>query len=237
MRVVKAPDVRRGELIGHARQLFFEQGYDNTAVADIVAAAGVAKGTFYYYFDSKLAVLEALVEELLDQSQALMHAIVTDPALPALDKWHDALQVVADWKTDRKAELLALMALMEQKENLVLRHHLQSRATAVLAPELAHIIAQGVDEGVFDTEHVDEAAEIVLAVLRTFRDTLGDIVLHPERHTTPSATARRKIAAVQTAVERVLGAAPGALPLVDAETIDAWFAPDPTATPAARSPQ
>ena len=77
-RVVKAPDVRRSELIACAQQLFFTNGYEKTSVSDIIAEVGVAKGTFYYYFDSKQAILEAMIDELLDQSMAILQEIVAD---------------------------------------------------------------------------------------------------------------------------------------------------------------
>ena len=55
-RIVKAPDVRRSELIACAQRLFYSMGYENTSVSDIVNEVGVAKGTFYYYFKSKQAI-------------------------------------------------------------------------------------------------------------------------------------------------------------------------------------
>jgi len=105
-RIVKAPEERRSELIACARELFYSKGYESTSVRDIVDKIGVAKGTFYYYFDSKLAVLEAMVDELISHSVALLHEIVADETLPVLEKWVQALQVVVAWKTERKADLV-----------------------------------------------------------------------------------------------------------------------------------
>ena len=55
---------RREQLIACAAQLFAERGYHPTSVADIVAALGVGKGVFYWYFQSK----EELLTELLKSS-------------------------------------------------------------------------------------------------------------------------------------------------------------------------
>ena len=57
--------------------------YERTSVSDIVKAVGVAQGTFYYYFDSKQAILEALAAELSAQKRALYEAIVADETLNA----------------------------------------------------------------------------------------------------------------------------------------------------------
>ena len=51
---------RKQQLLDCAAALFAERGYAETRVIDIVRAAGVAKGLFYWYFENK----EALFEEL-----------------------------------------------------------------------------------------------------------------------------------------------------------------------------
>jgi AcrR family transcriptional regulator len=58
-----APDQRRADLLEAARRVLQERGYGRATVDDIVSAAGVAKGTFYLYFESKEALLDALREE------------------------------------------------------------------------------------------------------------------------------------------------------------------------------
>ena len=59
VRVTKAPEVRREDLLDAGLRVLGEKGHDAT-VADITAAAGVAKGTFYLYFSSKDDLLRAL---------------------------------------------------------------------------------------------------------------------------------------------------------------------------------
>jgi len=55
---------RRGAILAAARSAFEELGYVDTRVADIVARAAVAQGTFYTYFDSKEAVFTELAQEV-----------------------------------------------------------------------------------------------------------------------------------------------------------------------------
>jgi AcrR family transcriptional regulator len=54
------PEHRRQQLVEAATAVFIRQGYANTRVADIAAAAGVAKGTVYEYFPSKEEVFLAV---------------------------------------------------------------------------------------------------------------------------------------------------------------------------------
>ena len=222
-RITKDPHERRHELIACAQQLFYSKGYERTTVGDIVDALGVAKGTFYYYFDSKLAILEAMVEKVLNQSVALLHGIVADERLPVLETWARAFQVVAAWKAERKAELLAMLQVMQMDENLLLRYKMQTRALQLLSPEIAKIIAQGVHEGVFETEFVEESAGIALSIMQGLSDPIYDLLLNPDNYDNSLALARQKLAAVEAAIERVLGAPRGSLSLIDEESFAAWF--------------
>lgn len=56
----KPSDVRRRELLDAGEALVLDRGIAGTSIDDVAAAAGVAKGTFYLYFASKEAMVEAL---------------------------------------------------------------------------------------------------------------------------------------------------------------------------------
>jgi AcrR family transcriptional regulator len=62
-------EATRSRLLRHARAVFEKRGYGAASVADIVAAAGVARGTFYVHFRSKreifIAVVDAVKADLL----------------------------------------------------------------------------------------------------------------------------------------------------------------------------
>lgn len=50
----------KGKIVSAAWQLFYEQGYDNTTVEEIVDASGTSRGSFYHYFGGKAALLSSL---------------------------------------------------------------------------------------------------------------------------------------------------------------------------------
>ncbi len=54
----KIPDDRFDQLIDTATQVFIEQGYRRTQMADVAEAMGVAKGTLYLYVESKEALFD-----------------------------------------------------------------------------------------------------------------------------------------------------------------------------------
>ena len=69
----------KGKIIAAAWKLFYEQGYENTTVEEIIRAAQTSKGSFYHYFSGKDALLSTLAylfdekyEELLDEMDMSM---------------------------------------------------------------------------------------------------------------------------------------------------------------------
>jgi DNA-binding transcriptional regulator YbjK len=50
----------KGKIVAAAWQLFYEQGYDNTTVEEIVEESGTSRGSFYHYFEGKDALLSSL---------------------------------------------------------------------------------------------------------------------------------------------------------------------------------
>lgn len=222
-RTVKDPDERRSELIACAQQLFFSKGYESTSVSDIVNAVGVAKGTFYYYFDSKQALLEAMVDELVAYSVAIIRPVIDDPELNAVEKWVQTFRMIGTWKVGRRSEMVAIGKMLYADENALLRYKTNQRTVETLSPELAKIIAQGIDEGFFNTQFGEDSVRIAFGSTLTFAEELYDLFLNPERYDDPAAIAQHKITAVQDAVERIFGAPAGSLPLGDPAIYEQWF--------------
>src|SRR5688572_20555519 len=55
---------RRASVLAVARKIFSQKGYHDTSIDDLIEAAGIARGTFYLYFESKRAIFEVLLDEL-----------------------------------------------------------------------------------------------------------------------------------------------------------------------------
>ncbi|HJZ86252.1 MAG TPA: TetR/AcrR family transcriptional regulator [Polyangia bacterium] len=82
VRAEKLREKRRRQILGCARRLFAQDGYHATSVADIILAAGVARGTFYLHFPSKRAVFDQLIDGLFGRLNATVHRIEVGPSAP-----------------------------------------------------------------------------------------------------------------------------------------------------------
>ena len=74
----------KGRIVAAAWKLFYEQGYDNTTVEDIVFASGTSKGSFYHYFSGKDDLLGSLSMIFDEKYEELRTAL--PEAMPAAQK-------------------------------------------------------------------------------------------------------------------------------------------------------
>lgn len=79
---VKKTKQTKKKIVSAAWKLFYEQGYDDTTIDDIVEESGTSKGSFYHYFEGKDALLSSLsflfdekYEELMPTMDESMHSI------------------------------------------------------------------------------------------------------------------------------------------------------------------
>lgn len=68
----------KGAIISAAWKLFYEQGYENTTVEDIVFESETSKGSFYHYFDGKDALLGTLAYVFDEKYEQLMQTMPSD---------------------------------------------------------------------------------------------------------------------------------------------------------------
>lgn len=153
------PDQRRAELVAVARRLFTERGVDETSVSDIVKAAGVAQGTFYWYFKTKDDVLNAVVFGITDDIVSALAGLAQVPGLSAPEKLIRAAKMMYDVVLSDTAPL----AHFHEDEHRRLHDELMRVTIARLTPVVAEVIRQGVAEGAFTAPQPDLAAALALS--------------------------------------------------------------------------
>jgi AcrR family transcriptional regulator len=223
MRIVKKYDERYAEFLDVAQDLFYRKGYEQTSVQEIIDNIGVAKGAFYHYFASKVALLDALVMRLSTQEAAMLQPLVADRSLRAMEKFVRFFEHLNSFEVANREFLLDAIRVLYQDENALLRAKAQAQTTTLLAPLLAQIIQQGIDEGVFALDYPDITAEILIELSQGLSAAFERLIVKDE--TTPVAVAqvKRKVAAYERSVERVLGAPAKSLCLIDPSILAIWL--------------
>lgn len=167
-RTVKKPDERREEIIQAARELFGSKEYDKATMAELMKTLNIAKGTIYHYFPSKEALLEAVVEDLIDEELFKKEALIEECGRQNLD----AVQTIRVLATrDQMAEEHEdILEALHQPGNIVMHARQLGRYLAKLAPIYAAVIRDGCDQGLFQTGHPLECAEFLLAGIQFLTD-------------------------------------------------------------------
>src|SRR6478736_2060888 len=68
----------RRKLLAAARALFARQGVDNTRINEITEEADVGFGSFYNHFDSKEAIIEAVLSDTVAAQAEALEAVTRD---------------------------------------------------------------------------------------------------------------------------------------------------------------
>lgn len=188
-------EARRSEMAAVALQLWAERGFDQTSVAAIATKAGVSKGTFYLYFESK----EALLEDVLRRNSLLpnVEQLVKDLRSLSLEEAVHGF-VRGAWRhlcEHRELVLVVLRELpthLERAQQLVERvmvpanrmmaDYLRERVDPERAEKLSLVISSrgllGMIVFVFLTQEVLGAGRFMKVSEDELTSTLAELFLH-----------------------------------------------------------
>lgn len=218
---------RRDAILDAAQRLILSNGYERLTIQDILEDLQISKGAFYHYFDSKPAVVEALTERLVDDSERALAWIAEDPELGAAEKLQLFFGEIIRWKSARQNLMVAMLPVWYAPDNLAFRM-LVDRATAKrLAPLLSVIVHQGVDEHRFATSYPEQAGAIIVALVQALQDAMAQHLLTAVGRSPVAPNVKEMVAAHGAhieAIERYLGVPAGTLYRADARAVKNWIA-------------
>jgi AcrR family transcriptional regulator len=197
-------------LVEAAGQLFAAHGYDRTAVETIITQAGVSKGAFYHHFSSKEEILDAVSASIVANVMQDVEAAVASPA-PAIVRLNRFLNASKVWKLAHFGLLREVIAVMLRDENAPMLRKVQGLSVSLCVPVLGDIIQQGIDEGVFNPPHPHETARLMMQLCFSMQDVQMRSFLESEMSEEALAVLQLRIDLLIEMLERMLGAAHGAI--------------------------
>jgi AcrR family transcriptional regulator len=211
---------RKQQLLDAAASLFAEQGYAATRVVDIVDAAGVAKGLFYWYFDNKESLFRELATDIRRRLRR-QQAAAMDPGAPALVRLLQGTVASVQFMAEH-APFFSLLEVEGRNVSDVLR-----RGTEQHVSDVAALIAEGQADGtVTDDDPADLLALSVVGTVGQFshfhRTGRIDLSLHEL-----SGYVARIVVRMLTADEKIA--------YESLQALRASTGPDATVTPPATS--
>ncbi len=215
--------VRREAFVDAGLRLIQAKGYEHMSIQDLLDELDASRGAFYHYFDSKQALLEAVIERMVDAGLTAVQPVVDDPSLSAVAKLERVFSGIGRWKTERKALVLRLLDVWLSDDNAIVREKFRRSMVGRLVTMLATIIEQGAAEGSFKTASPAETARILVLLLLGFQDVATDMFIARQKKTISLADVERIFGSYGEAFERILGAPAGSIHMLDQSVLHAWF--------------
>ena len=145
-------------ILSSARTLFSEKGYDQTLVEEICALAGVAKGTFFYHFESKQYIVRYIVAmQLKEYSMKLKEQMDTfKDAISKIEFF--MLAFIEQSEADNEAEAYFKNGRPEWYETVLSEERLNA-----MYPLLEDAVYEGVEDGLFKVKYPDICASVTFS--------------------------------------------------------------------------
>ena len=193
------------------------------SIQDLLDQLDASKGAFYHYFDSKQALLEAVVERFADAAMASLEPVLNDPDLPALTKLERVFAGIASLKAEQKELMLAIIEVWNSDGNAIVREKVRRMSGRIMTPLFSAVLRQGVDEGTVHIDSADETAKVLVSLMLGYQQQATDLYVDRHAGSITFEVVQRSVAANTEAFERILGIPKGSLKLTDERTLRLWF--------------
>ncbi|EHI55093.1 hypothetical protein HMPREF9333_01713 [Johnsonella ignava ATCC 51276] len=189
---------KKEQILDISFSLFLEKGYDNTSISDILSKLDIARGTLYYHFESKEAIMDAIIERSAKKIVEEAQSIVLKKELPVYEK---IFALFSSTSMKRLSGGNLMIDYMNQPQNALFHEKSNISFIQKITPILGDIIKEGVEEGIFHNAFPYESAELILVMI------IGFIDVHYENM--DKKDLERRTESLLYNIERMLGAKEG----------------------------
>lgn len=216
------PEDRRNQILDRAQELFAKKGYEAATIADVIAAAEVSKGGFYHYFDSKEALLEALVERFVAEMLSNLACIVADPQLDPFCKLDQVLKQARAEKAGMAPEIIRMFGAVFRPGNEALFDRVRRAGNRKTLPVITEILKEGAADGTFNVADPEMAAHLILHLNSAIQDFVSAAMFAPDPEEREQAREQiLRLGVMQgVTIDRMLGLPDGSIVWLDRESLD-----------------
>ena len=156
---------RKEELLNIAYNKFITKGYQNTSIDEIISEAKIAKGTYYYYFESKEKTLEEVINMVVEKMTNKAKAIL-ELKLPLEQKF---VNVILSFKPEINEENLT--EVINLPENIIMHEKVNKKVIQNAVPILTQIVEEGNKQEILNcTQNIPEKIKITLMLSSSLFD-------------------------------------------------------------------
>lgn len=152
------------QILDALQALLENQNMQTITVSEIAQTAGIGKGSIYYYFHSKDAILEALIERNYKKPLETAKNLAKQTDIPPFTRMAMILQACRNSSIEYKRQDISTSSISAHEQAYLHQKYLHYLIHE-LKPELTEIIKQGIEIGEIHFDYPAALAEIVLIVL------------------------------------------------------------------------
>ena len=191
---------KKEQILDKALHLFLEKGFDKTSISDILDSLDIARGTLYYHFESKEAIMDAIIARQAQKVIQKVEKIVNDHSLPVYDKLF-ALFAAMNFSDLNGGQ--QMIDYLNQPQNALFHEKNNQMIIEKISPLLAQVIEEGIQKTNFENPFPLYTAEMILILIIGFLDNrLADL---------SQEELLERMDSLLHNIERLLGAPEGAL--------------------------
>ena len=214
---MKKGDLRREAIVRTAERLFFEKGYEETSIQDILDELSISKGGFYHHFDSKIALLGEICRQRGEQDlERVRNALKAERLTPVqkLDLLLGALLQLDHSEPDFAALVLKVSYL---DGDVQFREQMRAFMAEALRPMMEDAVREGMADGSLFSRHPDRLAGLLLRLGAELNDETCRLLAQNSEDADCAIELLDLLDAYREAFEAISGAPFGKISLFDLE--------------------
>jgi len=212
---MKKGDIRKIRILDAAEKLFFEKGYEQTSIQDILDALSLSKGGFYHYFDSKLGMLREICERRAEERYEKLTGELYLSRRSPIDKLNLLLGQVNLFETEDARFAALMLKICYRDHDAAIREHTRRIAIERLTPFMNDVVGEGIEDGLLHTRYPMEIGRLALMLAWDVDDSACRMLAENPENPESIIPIMEMLNAYRESVETLLGAPFGTLEIFD----------------------
>lgn len=216
---MKKGELRREAILRAAEKLFFERGYDETSIQDILDALSISKGGFYHYFESKIALLEEICRQRSAREIERLRMELFSGRFTPAQKLNLLLGAINPFFRETPEFTALLLKISYIDGDVHFREQTRVFMMEQLHPLVDGVLREGMADGSFFTRIPGQLGRIVLMLGYDVSDEVCRILAANPENPDCAIEVMDVLGAYRECVEGLTGAAFGSIALYEVEQL------------------
>ncbi|NLB90715.1 MAG: TetR/AcrR family transcriptional regulator [Clostridiales bacterium] len=156
-------EAKKQAILTTAQELFYQKGYEETSVQDILDILQTSKGSFYHHFESKVELLTAIYEEKIAKALFSFQKSEQETSSP-LEKLNQLFYFANPIRKNEEDFLSVFFPLLTKNDDISVAMHYLFSVEKLFTPILSTVLQQAHDEKQAYLYYPEQMPEILFTV-------------------------------------------------------------------------